>query len=68
MTVGALLDRLVRVERELGEVRRELAAYADGGRDAGAWARISEDAFARDWDNDLDAAYDRLGAEQHGAQ
>ncbi len=66
LTVDALAERLARVEREVAEMHRDLQAYAEMAGESGAIARLSEASFAADWDNELDAEYNRLGDQQHG--
>lgn len=34
-------------------------SQAEAPRESDGWARLSEESFARDWENDLDAAYDK---------
>ena len=56
-TIAALNDRLARIENDVKEVRRELEGLLSGPTHSEAWARLAESTFAKDWNNELDAAY-----------
>lgn len=58
VAIESLVERLEYVEHEVTEMRRELRRFLSAHSEGEAWARLAESAFAKDWDNELDAAYD----------
>lgn len=54
---GTLTAR--RFGRQLRVPTEALDAFAHTAADGGDWAALAADSFARDWENERDAAYDR---------
>jgi acyl carrier protein len=61
VTMGSLAERLAQIERDVRLMRSELEVFLSAQTESQAWTRLAESTFAKDWNNELDAAYDNWG-------